>query len=327
MKRKLPPFPALRAFEAAARHGSFKLAAEELHRSQSAISHQVKTLEKFLGEDLFYRTTNGVSLTRDGHDYFTGIMPILDQLDVCTRRHRDNDVGGPLHVCSTPMLASRWLLKRIANFNTRFPQIELRVTTTIETVDFSTSDVDILLQYGEQTASGLRVEPFLASSRTPVCSPTMFDKGLLVNKPKDLLRCTLLRDVVNDGWSDWFSRAGLGSTATLSGPLFEHCELSLQAAETGMGIALAYETLVADEISDGKLVSLFDIRTPPGIIYSATCPETWIERPRIAAFRNWLFEESTKNQTGLPPDSKSPRPGLSENNGYVPAMPFSSETH
>ena len=177
MKRTLPPFPAVRAFESAARHLSFKDAAEELHVTQSAISHQVKGLEDFLGSALFRRAPSGVTLTPAGEDYFDDVSSILDQLDAVTRRNKDCDIGGPLRVRATPAFAARWLVQRINAFHSQFPDIDLYVTTTIETTDFRTDDVDVLLQYGQQHASGLRVEPFLASARIAVCSPMLLDNG------------------------------------------------------------------------------------------------------------------------------------------------------
>ena len=130
MRRKLPPFAAVRAFEAAARHQSFKAAAEELHVTQSAISHQVKGLEEFLGAALFRRKAGGVELTRCGADYFGDVSWILDGLDSSTERIRGTDTAGLLSVRATPAFASRWLMPRMDGFSRAYPEIELEVTTT-----------------------------------------------------------------------------------------------------------------------------------------------------------------------------------------------------
>ena len=317
MKRSLPPFSAVRAFEAAARHLSFKNAAEELHVTQSAVSHQIKSLEEFLATTLFYRAANGVTLTPAGEEYFGDVSAILDQLEASTERSRVCELKGPLRLRSTPAFAARWLIKRINRFNARYPDVELHVTTSIEPTDFLTEDVDVLLQYGRRPASGLRVDPFLSSGRVPVCSPSFLDAGPPVHEPEDLLDHTLLRDVVGDQWTEWLSAAGVAKADGLSGPRFEHCDLTLRAAEQGQGIALAYEALISEELANGSLVKLFDVKTSPKIIYSVTCPECWIGRPKISAFRKWLFEEAGDTQCrGLP------KAGRAENDGYVPAHPY-----
>ncbi len=317
MKRTLPPFPAVRAFEAAARHVSFKDAAEELHVTQSAVSHQVKGLEEFLGKALFHRAANGVTLTRAGEEYFDDVSSILDQLEESTRRNRDCEISGPLRICSTPAFAARWLLPRINAFNSVFPDIELQITTTIEPIDFRKDDVDVLLQYGRQSARGLRVDPFLSSARIPVCSPGFLESSVSIQDPEDLLQHTLLRDVVGDEWADWFKCAGIDFPETIQGPCFEHCDLSLRAAEKGQGIALAYDALITDEIASGALLKLFDIKTSRKVIYSVTCPECWINRPRVSAFRKWLFRETGRVGCTAKPEAKPTADQV-----YIPALPY-----
>ena len=294
MARNLPPFSAVRAFEAAARHQSFKAAAGELCVTQSAISHQVKGLEEFLGAALFHRKANGVVLTRSGADYLDDLSFILDSLDASTARIRGVDSAGPLSVRATPAFTARWLLPRMVSFNGAYPEIELHVTTTIVPMHFPNDGVDILIQYGQEPEAGLRVEPFLTSARYPVCSPKMLAKGVAIEKPEDLARVTLLRDLVGDDWDTWFTCANSKMPKKISGPRFAHCELSMRAAEEGLGVALAYGALINNEIADGKLIKLFDLETPPKVIYSLTCPESWTNRPRIAAFRNWVFAEVAK---------------------------------
>lgn len=291
MKRTLPPFSAVRAFEAAARHLKFKDAAEELNVTQSAISHQVKGLEEYLGVVLFRRRNNGITLTSAGEDYLLDVASVLDRLDAGTRRIRHPEATGQLRVCSTPAFAARWLLHRIGSFNSRYPDVELNITTTIETTDFQKDEVDVLIQYGQCGAAGLSVVPFLSSSRVPVCNPRLIEGRPPVGRPEDLAQYVLLRDIVGDGWTDWFKCAGIDD-AGARGPRFEHCELSLCAAEEGQGIALAYAALISRELASGALVRLSQIETTPVVIYSLTCPQAWLNRPKISAFRNWLFEQS-----------------------------------
>jgi len=295
VRRSLPSFSAVRAFEAAARHRSFKAAAEELSLTQSAISHQVKGLEQFLGATLFHRRANGVELTRCGSDYFGDLSLILDLLDRATERLKGTELSGPLAVRATPAFTARWLLPHLDSFSRSYPEIELEVTTTTDPMHFPDDGVDVLIQYGQQPAAGLSVDPFLTSSRFPVCSPEFLAKGRAIEKPEDLARVTLLRDLVGDDWATWFACADSAMPDTVKGPRFAHCELTLKAAEEGHGVALAYGALIDREIAQGTLLKLFDLETPPKVIYSLTCPEAWTNRPRIAAFRNWVFAESAKD--------------------------------
>lgn len=296
MRRKLPPFSAVRAFEAAARHQSFKAAADELCVTQSAISHQVKGLEDFLDAALFRRNANGVELTRCGADYFGDLTLFLDRLDASTERIRGTDISGPLLVRATPAFTSRWLLPRMDGFNRAYPEIELEVTTTNDPMHFPSDGVDILVQYGQEPAEGLRVDAFLTSARFPVCSPELMENGPAIRKPEDLAQVTLLRDVVGDDWANWFACANSKMPEDIiKGPRFAHCELTLRAAEEGQGVALGYGALIDTEITEGRLVKLFDLETPPKVIYSLTCPESWTNRPRIAAFRNWVFAEAANS--------------------------------
>jgi LysR family transcriptional regulator, glycine cleavage system transcriptional activator len=292
MKRTLPPFPAVRAFEAAARRQSFKLAAEELCVTQSAISHQVKGLEEFVGTLLFHRTANGVKLTQSGADYFDDLVLILNQLAASTERTIGVDMEGSLSICATPAFASRWMLQRLEKFNYAYPEIELVLTTTDNPIQFPKENVDVLIQYGQEPMKGFRVEPFMTTTRFPICSPEFLKKWPAIENSDDLAKVTLLSDVVGDDWANWFACAGSTLPSTARGPRFAHCELSMKAAEEGQGIALGYGALIDDEIASGKLIKVLDLETPPKVIYSLTCPESRSNHPRIATFRNWVVAEA-----------------------------------
>ena len=141
MRRNLPPFAAVRAFEAAARHQSFKSAADELHLTQSAISHQVKRLEEFLGVSLFHRNGHGVELTPCGSDYVAEISCILDRLSTSTERLTGVAEAGTLKVCATPGFASRWLMPRMSCLALAHPEIAVEVTTTKDPLRFPTTSI------------------------------------------------------------------------------------------------------------------------------------------------------------------------------------------
>jgi LysR family transcriptional regulator, glycine cleavage system transcriptional activator len=152
-------------------------------------------------------------------------------------------------------------------------------------------NVDLVVQWGDDPVAGLRVEPFMATTRTPVCSPAFLAAQRGITRPADLRGEMLLRDAVAEGWDDWFARAAcVGITA--SGPRFAHCELSIQAAEAGLGIDLGYRALIGPALQAGRLVELFGIETSAQVIYALAYREADRDRPALIAFRDWLFAET-----------------------------------
>lgn len=287
--RRLPPFSAIRAFEAAAKHLSFKAAAAEICVTPSAISHQVRTLEEFLGTRLFRREGNRIGLTRAGEAYLPELSAVLDQLDSCTRRAAGNAADGPMVVACTPGFAARWLVPRL----TRCPgydRIELDVADGAPSTDFARNGADVVVAWGAPTVPGVRVEPLMQSGRYPVCSPGLKARAGL-RRPENLLRQTLLHDQVMDAWARWFGLAGIPAPALPRGPRLGHCELTLTAAERGQGVALAYDAMARGALRAGTLVRLFDVAVPPITIYSVAYPESRRRSPGIRAFRDWIFAE------------------------------------
>jgi LysR family glycine cleavage system transcriptional activator len=309
MRRDLPPFTSIRSFEAAARRLSFKAAAEELNVTQSAISHQVKALEEYLEVRLFLRGTREILLTREGLAYLGEVSLLLDQLAAATDHVRDQDAAAPLFVTSTPAFATRWLVPRIAAFRAAHPRIELHIATSLEPPDFAGDHVDVAIRFGQEKLPGLLIVPFFSTRRFPVASPRLLNGRRNLRSPDDLGHFTLLHDEVGDDWQDWLRCAGLPDFDPTMGPRFEHCELVLRAAEEAQGVALAYGALVEADLAAGRLIRLFEIDLPARVIYSIVSPKTWSNRPKIAAFRNWLLKEAAawKEPRAMPRRSASTR--------------------
>lgn len=291
MKRRLPPFAAVRAFEAAARHLSFTRAGEELCLTQSAVSHQVRSLEDFLGTQLFRRHAHRVELTAAGETYLGELTAVLDRLDSSTR-HAGAEGAAPLRIRGTPAFIARWLVPRMHRFFGRHPEIELLVSTGLPPTDFSRDDTDVVVHWGAEPVSGAGVEPFLESARAPVAAPGFLRRGPELGRPADLLQATLLHDQVQDGWDAWFRSLGVPAPEAPRGPRFAHCDLVLTAAESGQGVALAYTALIERELAAGRLVRLFAHETPPVVIYSLAYPDSLAEDARVLAFREWIFAET-----------------------------------
>ncbi len=286
MARKLPPFAAVRAFEAAARCLSVKDAADELCVTPSAVSHQIRTLEEFLDTALFNRDGNRLSLTLTGQAYLGKLTGLLDALDADTRAARG---GRDLRILSTPGLAARFIVPRLSRFE-HANLVRLRVSEGAPDTDFARNDADVVLHWTDTPVPGVVVEPLMESGRYPVISPGLRDREA-VEQPEDLLRLTLFHDEVMDAWPEWFRAAGLDSPDMPRGPCFPHCELSSTAAERGQGVALAYDAVVRDTLRAGTLVRLFDAVTMPVTIYSVAYQECRAGDPLIRAFRDWIIAE------------------------------------
>ena len=287
MPRRLPPFAAVRAFEAAARHMSFRKAAGELCLSPSAVSHQVRALEAYLDTRLFERDGNALALTLTGRTYAGRLTGLLDGIDASTAEARG--APGTLRVLSTPGFAARWLVPRMARF-AHAAALRLRVSEGAPCTDFAVNDADVVVQWADAPVPGCVVEPLMRSARFPVIAPSLRARAG-IDRPEDLLGMTLMHDETMDQWAEWFRAAGLAPPEMPRGPRFPNCELSTTAAEQGQGVALAYEHMVRDTLATGRLERLFDAVTMPFTIYAVVYPERRRRDPLVRAFRDFLFAE------------------------------------
>lgn len=296
MGRKLPPFAAVRAFEGTARHMSVKAAAEELCLTPSAVSHQIKALERFLDTKLFERSGNRIKLTLTGEAYAGKLTHLLDTFLEETVAVRE--APRTLRVLSTPGFAARWLVPRLPRLEFA-RDIRLRVSNGAPSLDFATNDADVVIQWSDNPTPGLLVEPLMASARYPVISPELCAREN-VRHPEDLLRLTLFYDETDDAWPQWFAEAGLSGADLPPGPTYPNCELSTTMVEQHQGVSLAYDAMVRGTIASGRLQRLFDVTTMPMSIYAIACPEERADDPRIAALRHWLRTEAEAE--GLVPE-------------------------
>ena len=288
MGRKLPPFAAVRAFEATARHMSVKVAADELCLTPSAVSHQIKALEGFLDTQLFERRGNRITLTLTGEAYAGKLTQLLDAFTEETEAVRA--APRTLRVLSTPGFAARWLVPRLPRFEFA-KDIRLRVSNGAPSLDFATNDADVVIQWSDRPTPGLHVEPLMASARYPVISPALREREN-VRHPEDLLRLTLFYDETDDAWPEWFAAAGFANVDLPRGPTYPNCELATTMVEQHQGVSLAYDAMVRGTIASGRLLRLFNVTTPPMSIYAIACVESRADDPQIAAFMDWLRSEA-----------------------------------
>ncbi len=293
IKRRLPPLNAMRAFEAAARSKSFTRAADELHVTQAAISHQVKTLEEWLGVPLFQRLNRGLKLTPAGEAYLPRLTQAFDLMTAGTSQLVDRAGKSVIFLSTLDSLASLWLLPRLHRFRQRHPNIDVRVVSINREDDTLTQgDVDIDIRLGDGSWSGLYVVPLLSETISPVCSPDLMKGEHPLYKPEDLAHHTLLHDVMTTNWHTWFEAAEVEGIDAGRGPGFNRSYLVIQAAINGDGVALGRSVLATDAIKAGKLVKPFDINIDLEFSYYFVCGRAQADEPSIRAFREWLLEEA-----------------------------------
>lgn len=296
MAHPLPPLKALRAFEAAARHGSFALAAEELCVTPAAVSHQVKHLEAYLEVRLFRRLPRGLVLTESGERLQAGVGGAFERLGEAVSAVRTSAAGRVVTLSIAPSLAARWLVPRVQRFRDRYPHYDLRIDARGEVVDLRRDDVDIALRYGPGGEEG-HVELLPAQSIFPVCNPVLLEHGPPLETLADLERHTLLhvewrhtsRQVPD--WRSWLEAVEAPAMGSEGGPRFSHQAMALDAAVAGQGVALASELLVADDLAAGRLVRPLAESAPQGFHYALICLAEMAQIPRVQAFRDWLFDE------------------------------------
>jgi len=299
MARRLPPLNALRAFEAAARHLSFTKAAEELFVTQAAISHQVKALEETLGVNLFRRFNRRLMLSDAGQIYLPALSEALDQIEIATRRLRAAEETGPLKVTVANSFAAKWLLPRMPTFRERHPQIDVMVSASDKLIDFSRDDFDMGVRFGFGHYPGLRTDLMFEDEVFPVCSPKLLEGDHPLRTPADLRHHTLLHDDIGPfrelpDWPFWLKTAGVGNDSGIDverGPMFSHSSLVIQAAVEGQGVALARASLVGLDMEAGRLVRPFGPNLKSKYACYVVAPENTADRPKIKAFREWLFDE------------------------------------
>ncbi len=285
----------MRAFEAAARHLSFSRAAAELNVTKAAVSHQVKALEDDLGLPLFRRLNRALMLTDAGQTLYPPITEALALMGAAVARVKRQDQSGELVLTMLDSFAAIWLVPRLGRFRKANPEIDVRITTSDESIDFSRGDVDLAIRYGAGHWPNVHAERLMTEEMFPVCSPALLERGPPLEKPSDLAHHTLLQDHPRDYWRMWLMAVGETSIDAERGPGYQHSNLVLQAAEQGDGVALARSVLAADALAAGRLVKLFADTVPAAYAYYLVCPPDHLRRPKVKAFRRWLLAEASES--------------------------------
>jgi LysR family glycine cleavage system transcriptional activator len=307
MRRSLPPLNALRSFDAAARHESFTRAAEELCVTQGAVSHQVKALEIQLGLQLFKRARNGLLITDAGRDYLAVVRDVFDRLELATDSLLQRQRSGTITVSTSPDFAAKWLVSRLGRFAEAYPEIDLKLAALMHRVDFAREDVDLAIRHGDGQWPELDAVNLTAEELFPVCSPSLMTSRGGLHDPEDVLRFPLLHLDDRRDWGRWLDAAGVPGERLLQGPILNHASMLIDAAIEGQGVALARTMLAASDLAARRLVRPFQAAIPLRNTYWIVCPKATRALPKIAAFRDWLFDEVAADRQRLAPITKSGR--------------------
>ncbi|WP_280187698.1 LysR family transcriptional regulator [Delftia sp. PS-11] len=293
MRRMIPNTAALTAFEAAARHSNFTVAANELSLTQGAICRQIASLEAVLRTKLFRRAGRGVVLTEAGVAYRQQVAGWLDAieretLNLMARQGR----GGTIELAVVPTFGTRWLLPRLSDFAREHPDITVNLSSRTRPFLFEESTLDASIYAGDGNWPGAAIDYLMPENMVPVCSPKLLGSRKHLT-PEQIAQLPLIQQSTRPyAWRHWFESVGLRPQGDLVGPRYELFSMSLQAAAVGLGVALVPEYDLADEIAAGRLVIPFKHHCPSDRAYYFAIPESKSTMPQIAAFRTWLMQQT-----------------------------------
>jgi LysR family transcriptional regulator, glycine cleavage system transcriptional activator len=305
----------LRAFQAVARHLNFRLAADELALTQSAVSRQIQALEDEIGVPLFLRHTRAVELTSAGGDLLAAVVPALERLDGTVRQIRQN--AGRRHVAITTWasFASMWLIPRLEDFQDQHPDIDIRIDTSDATIDLDTSDTDLALRYTLASRVPPHAVRMFGEQLAPVASPWLLKDGNTVRSAADLARFTLIEagDIHRNrnfeilAWQRWFDTHQQGRLQPKRWLYFDYAYQMVQAAIAGQGLVLARMPLVSDSLASGDLVELLPgMRIDSPLAYWRIVGSRAGSRAEVAAFCAWLDVQAAATRAAIGEEAGAP---------------------
>jgi DNA-binding transcriptional LysR family regulator len=289
MPYRLPPLNSLRLFEAAGRHLSFKLAAEELNITPSAVSHGIQSLEDWLGVVLFARGRRSLTVTEAGAAYLPRVRDALERLAMATDAVPGRRPSGRLSVSVAPSFGMRWLLPNLPRFSDRHPDIAVSLDTSHRAIEFPRDGVDLAIRMGRGDWPGLHADCLVVEELVPVCAPGLVTA---IGTAAALTKQTLLHvtDVTED-WAAWARLAGVDALDFGRGLRFDTIHMALEAAAQGLGVAIGRLPLIAADLAAGRLVSVLGPPRRGQTGYWLIAGRGSLARPEAAAFRTWIHAE------------------------------------
>jgi LysR family glycine cleavage system transcriptional activator len=291
--RQIPPLKSIQAFEAAARLGSFAAAANELHLTPSAISHQIRLLEQRLGIGLFHRVHRAVELTDAGRRYAEVVAEAFGLVEAGTRSIERVGKSDILTIHSVPSFATQWLMPRLSRFSALHPDIDVRLNASVVTIDLAAGAADFDIRYGHVfPGTGVTVQPFPEETVVVICSPALLSRRRGARKPVNFSAAPLIHSEVNlYTWRDWARDHPDVELHLDRGPRFDRSFMAIYAAVDGLGIALESRLMIERELDSGRLVLPFGLDGPRLVCHRLAYLKTKAHLPKMRAFREWLFEE------------------------------------
>jgi len=288
---RIPTTQALRALESFSRHGVVWKAAEELNLTRSAVSHQLRLLERELDFNLFKRVGTGIELTSRGRAYARDVRDALSKISRSASRHSGGGLSGVLTISCTPGFASNWLNGKISQFRQMCPELSISITLPPALDDMSNPEVDLFIAFGDPMSSGEQVDILRQVEFTPLLSPVLLNKMGGLHKPEDILRCDLVHLESHRDWAAWFSKAGVAADLAQNSLIYPNMTLVYSAAINAQGIAMGDEFICEEAMAAGHLVRPFDLSVDPGQSYFLSIPPAKRDFAGVVAFRDWLMAE------------------------------------
>lgn len=296
---RLPPLTALRNFEAVARHGSFAAAAVDLHVTHWAVGKQIRLLEDWFGVPLFERQARGVVLTDDGAALLDDVTHAFERLTAGSNRLRHDAparrVSGIVRVNVLASFALCWLLPRLADFQSRYPDIDVRISTTSRKLRYIGDAFDVGVRSGHEDGAGIVSRPLMADQRLPACSPALLRRSP-IHSVADLRHHTLLHSAsTRTAWSHWSREAGAADLRGTRRVEYDHTYLQLAAAMEGLGVTLASLPLIERDIAAGRLVCPIAAPTWRAPDYTLVVNADRMGDSAVSAFECWMTEMASRS--------------------------------
>jgi LysR family transcriptional regulator, glycine cleavage system transcriptional activator len=292
MAFRLPPLSTLRVFEAAARHKSFRKAADELNLTASAVSHGIQTLENWLGVELFNRQSRGLRLTSAGEAYAPLVNQALSVLAKATERLPGRKATGTLSLSSAPTFANKILLPRLGKFAVQCPDVRVTIDTSLRPVDLTLDDFDIAIRFSSTKKPLPNWTLLVAETLMPVCSLGL-KKQFGGSEAKILSQAPLIHVTsVSADWQHWFRASGIEVPSSIDGGLrVDTVQMAFDAAARGLGVVLGRRPLVDEDIEAGRLIPLGSRAIQSDSSYWLVASQTEFQKPEVKVFRRWLLSE------------------------------------
>jgi len=295
MPHRLPPLTALRAFEVAARTGSFTAAAHELGVTHGAVSKQIQSLEQWLGQTLFVRSGQRMAPTLHGRAFAREISEAFDRIADAARRYGSISATQVLRVNAPATFAMRWLIPRLPRFHARFPKIEVRISTSSALDESLRGSFDLAIRRGPQAWEQHSAKRFLDESNTVVASPALLRRQSL-RKLADLAKHTILSTESRPGdWEEWLMAAGYTGPPPARQQRYDHYFVTLLATIDGFGLAIGPLPVLVQDVQLGRLCTPFPDITVRRPSYFVLTPFDAVKPPAMQAFIDWLVETGAEN--------------------------------